>query len=59
MFRKFTGDKMSIEARSDDGKRWELQVFDRGHVTKYTDATEAELMAIVAKKGMKPAPTTR
>jgi hypothetical protein len=51
--RKFVGDKSSIEARTDDGKRWNMTVFDRGHVTKYEDATEAEVNDLAAKKHMK------
>ena len=50
MLWKFTGDKMSLEARSQDGKRWEVTLFDRGHVTKYVDATEAEVRELAASK---------
>ena len=53
MLWKFTGDKMSLEARSQDGKRWEVTFFDRGHVTKYTDATEAEGVALAAQKKLR------
>jgi len=53
---KFTGDKMSIEARSDDGKIWEVTLFDRGQVTKYVDATEAEVMALAAEKRLRALP---
>ncbi len=56
MLWKFTGDKMSLEARSDDGKRWEVTLFDRGHVTKYVDATEAEVVALAAEKKLRATP---
>ena len=56
MLWRFTGDKMSIEARSADGKRWEVTVFDRGQVTKYVDATEAEVLELAAQKKMRAAP---
>lgn len=59
MMRKFVGDKMSIEARSNDGQRWDGQVFDRGHVTKFTNATTVELEKLAADKRMKPVAATR
>ncbi len=51
--RKFVGDKTSLEARTDDGKRWDVTIYDRGHVTKYEDATEAEVNDLAAKKNMR------
>lgn len=55
MMRKFVGDKMSIEARSSDGgRRWDVQLFDRGHVTKVTGATTVELEKLAADRRMKP-----
>lgn len=56
MLKKFVGDKASIEATSRDGRLWEIQLFDRGHVTKYVDASEADLNQLVAKKGMRLVP---
>ena len=56
MIWKFTGDKMSLEARSDDGRRWEVTLFDRGHVVKYVDATEAEVLALAAEKRLRAMP---
>ncbi|HZV00194.1 MAG TPA: hypothetical protein VFF73_25980 [Planctomycetota bacterium] len=56
MLLKFTGDKMSLEARSDDGKRWEVTLFDRGQVTKYVDATEAEVRSLAAEKKLRAEP---
>jgi hypothetical protein len=59
MLRKFVGDKMSIEATSRDGRLWEIQLFDRGHLTKYTDTSEADLNLMAAKKGMRLVPGRR
>jgi hypothetical protein len=57
MLKKFIGDKASIEARSDDqGRRWEIKHFDRGHLTTYTGANQADLDKLVAKTGMRAAP---
>lgn len=56
MLRKFVGDKMSIEATSRDGRLWEVQVFDRGHLTKYVDASEAEVNLMASQKGMRLVP---
>ena len=56
MMRKFLGDKMSIEARSDDaGRSWEVHLYDRGHLTKYKEATQADLDKLVADRRMRPA----
>lgn len=59
MLKKFVGDKMSIEARSDDGRRWEIHLYDRGTLTKYSDATQADLDGLVLKRRMKPAANGR
>lgn len=56
MLKKFVGDKMSIEASSHDGKRWEVRFFDRGRLTTYSDATTTDLDKMVAEKRMRPAP---
>ena len=56
MLRKFVGDKMSIEATSRDGRVWEVQLFDRGHLTKFSDASEAEVNRMAAAKGMRLVP---
>lgn len=56
MMRKFTGNKTSIEATSHDGKIWDIVLYDRGHVTKYVEATEAELVQLASEKGMKADP---
>jgi len=53
MMLKFVGDKMSLEARSDDGKIWTIALHDRGHVTNYVDATEAEVHKLAAEKRLK------
>ncbi len=56
MMCKFVGDKMSIEARSeDDGRTWEVHLYDRGHLTKYRAATRADLDKLVADRRMRPA----
>ncbi len=54
MIRKYIGDKKSIEARSNDGGMiWEGKLFERGHVTKFSDASLAEVNDLAAKKGMR------
>jgi len=53
MIWKFTGDKMSIEATSHDGRIWEIVLHDRGHVTKYVDATEKEVLQLATEKKMR------
>ncbi len=56
MMRKFIGDKMSIEARSDDdGRSWEVHLYDRGQLTRYKEATQADLDKLVADRRMRPA----
>lgn len=56
MYRKFVGDKRSIEARSADGGRtWKVQLFDRGRLTEYSRVTLAEVEALASKGGMRPA----
>lgn len=55
MIWKFVGDKMSMEAHSSDGKIWEVTVHDRGQVTKYVDATEAEVLQLAAEKKLRAA----
>jgi hypothetical protein len=59
VLKKFVGDKMSIEATSGDGRSWDVQVFDRGQLTKYSNVSEAELQQMATRKGMKPAPVGR
>ena len=56
MIWKFLGDKMSMEATTRDGKVWEIVLHDRGHVTKYVDATEAEVLRLAAEKRLRAAP---
>jgi hypothetical protein len=60
MMLKFVGDKKSIEARSDDGgRRWDIKLFDAGHLTTIDDANRAQLDKLVADKRLKSAPVTR
>ena len=55
MIRKYTGDKKSIEARSDDnGRTWSVKLFDSGRLTEYDGGTLAEVEALAVKHGMKP-----
>ena len=54
MIRKYTGDKKSIEARSDNkGQTWSVKLFDAGRLTEYSGGTLAEVDALAAKHGMK------
>ncbi len=62
MIRKYIGDKRSIEARCDpSGKIWEGKLFEGGRVTKFSNASLAEVDDLAAKKGMHivPAPARR
>jgi hypothetical protein len=53
MIRRYSGDKKSIEARSDDGRIWAGKLFDCGRETKFSDATLAEVDQLAAKHGMR------
>ena len=57
MLRKYTGNKKSIEARSDDGRIWIGKLFDSGRMTEFNDATLEEVEALAAKHGMRLAET--
>jgi hypothetical protein len=51
--RRYSGDKKSIEARSNDnGQTWSVKLFDTGHLTEYTGGTLAEVDALADKHGM-------
>jgi hypothetical protein len=53
VIRKYTGDKKSIEARSNDnGQTWSVKLFDAGRLTEYTGGTLAEVDELAAKHGM-------
>jgi hypothetical protein len=55
MIRKYSGDKKSIEARSDDnGRTWSVKFFESGRLTEYTGGTLAEVDALALKHGMTP-----
>ena len=56
MLRKFVGDKMSIQATSRDGRRWEIQFFHRGLLTRFHHASETELNEMVAKRRLRLVP---
>ena len=50
MFRRYSGDKKSIEARSNDnGRTWSVKLFDSGRLTEYKGGTLAEVDALAAK----------
>ena len=54
MIRRYSGDKRSIEARSDDnGRTWSVSLFDNGRLTKYTGGSLAEVDALAVKHQMK------
>ena len=54
MIRKYSGDKKSMEARSNDkGQTWSVKLFDAGRLTEYTGGTLAEIDALAAEHGMK------
>lgn len=53
MIRKYSGDKKSIEARSNDkGQTWTVKLFDTGRMTEYVGGTLAEVDALAVKNGM-------
>ncbi len=53
MIRRYSGDKKSIEARSDDnGRTWSVKLFDAGRLTKYSGGTLAEVDALARKHQM-------
>jgi hypothetical protein len=54
VLRKYVGDKKSLEARSDDkGRTWNVQLFDRGRLTTYRDASLPEVDALASKNGLR------
>ena len=53
MLRKFVGDKMSLEATSRDGRLWEIQLFDRGHLTKLSDLSEVQVNELAARRRLR------
>jgi hypothetical protein len=53
MIRRYSGNKKSIEARSNDnGKTWSVKFFDSGRLTEYTGGTLAEVDSLAAKNGL-------
>ncbi len=57
MIRKYIGDKRSIEARCDpSGRVWEGKLFEGGRMTKFSNASLAEVDDLAAKKGMRLVP---
>lgn len=56
MIRKYTGNRKSIEAHSDDGGRtWFGKFFDEGRLSSFSDATLAELEDLAKKNQLQPA----
>jgi hypothetical protein len=53
MIRRYSGDKKSIEARSDDGRTWSVKLFDNGRLTEYSGGTLAEVDALAVKHQLK------
>jgi len=53
MIRRYSGNKKSIEARTDDnGRTWSVKFFDTGRLIEYTGGTLAEVDALAAKHGL-------
>ncbi|MDQ3340552.1 MAG: hypothetical protein M4D80_35790 [Myxococcota bacterium] len=53
MIRRYSGDKKSIEARTNDnGRTWSVKLFDNGRLTEYSGGTVAEVDALAAKHGL-------
>lgn len=53
MIRRYSGNKKSIEARTNDnGRTWNVKLFDTGRLTEYTGGTTAEVDALAAKHQM-------
>ena len=53
MIRRYSGDKKSIEARTDDnGRTWSVKLFDSGRLTEYSGGTLAEVDALAVKHKM-------
>ncbi len=53
MIRRYSGDKKSIEARSNDnGRTWSVKLFDTGRLTEYSGGTLAEIDALASKHRM-------
>ncbi len=53
MIRRYSGDKKSIEARTNDnGRTWSVKFFDTGRLTEYSGGTLAEVDALAANHRM-------
>jgi hypothetical protein len=53
VIRKYSGNKTSIEARSNDnGRTWSVKLFDTGRLTEYSGGTLAEVDALASKHQM-------
>jgi hypothetical protein len=50
MIRRYSGNKKSMEARTNDhGRTWSVKLFDTGRLTSYSGGTLAEVDALAAK----------
>jgi len=52
MIRRYSGDKKSLEARSENGKTWSVKLYDNGRLTEYKGGTLAEVEALAVKHGL-------
>jgi hypothetical protein len=54
MIRRYTGNKRSIEARTNDnGRTWSVKLFDSGRLTEYKGGSLAEVDALAVTHQMK------
>jgi hypothetical protein len=55
VIRRYSGDKKSIEARSEDnGRTWSVKLFDNGRLTEYSGETLVEVDALAVEHRMRP-----
>ena len=54
LVRRFIGDRRSLEARSVDGRTWNVVLCDRGRLLRNPRATTAQVERLVAERGMQP-----
>lgn len=54
LVRRFIGDRRSLEARSVDGRWWNVVLCDRGRLLRHPRATTAQVERLVAERGMRP-----
>lgn len=54
LVRRFIGDRRSLEAKSVDGRFWNVVLCDRGRQLKLPRATTSQVERLVAERGMQP-----